>query len=238
MAHLASTSFTLIAALAIAVVPTMALAGDLFTGFQMDDDGQYFAYLGLRETLPWEVSELKTYVQLFASGQSYEYESGNRDIEAEIQSLTPSLGVTKSLTGTAWSLSALAGPQLRWKKEEGFLNDSGRDLDVGVFVQAESMYWKEAGSLHAIVSYASLDDFFFGRLRGKMRAFTPETGCCQVFLGFEAAGMGNDDFRALQIGPLVEVPVGRVFLLARGGYQNDNSSGSRGYGGLELYMPF
>lgn len=234
MARLAPIVFALILLLS----PESARSGDLFTGFQMDDDAQYFTYLGLREDLPWEVSGLKGYVQLFASGQTYEFESSNQDIDADVQSLTPSLGVTKALAGGPWTVSALAGPQLRWKKEEGFTNDAGRDLDVGVFLQAEAMYWQETGSFHALFSYASLDDFFFGRLRGKLRTFSPESGCCYVFLGFDVAGMGNDDFRAVQIGPLIEVPVGRVFLLTRGGYQNDSSSGSGGYGGLEIYMPF
>lgn len=234
MARLASIAFTLIVVLS----PTNARAGALFTGFQMDDDAQYFTYLGLQQDLPWDFSGLRGYVQLFASGQAYEYESSNRDIDAEVQSLTPSLGIAKSLGRGNWTLSTLAGPQLRWKKEDGFPNDSGRDLDVGVFVQAESMYWQETGSFHAIVSYASLDDFFFGRLRGKLRSFSPQTGCCPVFLGFDLVGMGNDDFSALQIGPLVEVPLGRVFLLTRGGYQYDSNSGSGGYGGLEIYLPF
>lgn len=234
MARLASIAVTLIVVLS----PAIVRAGDLFTGFQIDDDSQYFAYLGLKEDLPWEVLGLGTYLQLFASGQSYEYESGNRNIDAEVQSLTPSLGVTRSLADGAWTVSTLVGPAFRWKKEDGFLNDSGRDLDVGVVVQAESLYWQETYSFHAILSYASLDDFFFGRLRGKRHIFSPQTDCCQLYLGFEAAGMGNDDFRALQIGPLLEVPVGNVFLLTRGGYQNSSNSGSGGYGGFELYMPF
>ena len=234
MAGLASIAFTLIILLSSA----SAKAGDLFTGFHMDDNAEYFTYLGLKEDLPGEFSGLKGFVQLFASGQSYEYESNNQDIEADVQSLTPSLGVAKSLGGGGWTVSALAGPHLRWKKEDGSSNDSGRDFNVGLFVQAEAMYWQETGNFQAIFSYGSLDDFFFGRLRGKLLTFSPETSCCPLFLGFEVAGMGNDDFAALQLGPVAEIAVGRVSLLARGGYQYDDNFGSGGYGGLELYMPF
>ena len=95
MAGLASIAFTLIILLSSA----SAKAGDLFTGFHMDDNAEYFTYLGLKEDLPGEFSGLKGFVQLFASGQSYEYESNNQDIEADVQSLTPSLGVAKSLGG-------------------------------------------------------------------------------------------------------------------------------------------
>ncbi len=89
MAGLASAFFALI----IILPCTSANAGDLFTGFQMDNEEQYFAYLGLREDLPWRPFEFETFAQLFGAGQNYEYESGNRDIDADVQSLTPSLGI-------------------------------------------------------------------------------------------------------------------------------------------------
>lgn len=225
-------------ALMILLPCSNASAGDLFTGFRMDGREQYFAYLGLRENLSRKPLGLEVFAQLFAAGQTYEYESGGRDIDADVQSLTPSLGVTRLLSGGPWSVSALAGPEFRWKKENGFQTDSGPDFDAGVFVQTETMYWQETHNLHAMVSYASLDDFFFGRIRGKLRTYSPETGCCSIFVGLDIAGMGNDDFSAVQTGPLVEVPIGRFFLTARGGYQHDSNFGPGGYGGLEIYLPF
>ena len=50
--------------------------------------------------------------------------------------------------------------------------------------------------------------------------------------------MGNADFRALQTGPVIEVPISKVFLLAKGGYQYSTSFHSGGYGGIEVYFPF
>ncbi len=38
-----------------------------------------------------------------------------------------------------------------------------------------------------------------------------------------SAAMGNADFRAVQTGPLVEVPIEKIFLLVKGGYRNCNS---------------
>jgi len=234
MARVASAVFALIIALPCA----SAHAGDLFSGFQMDHEEQYFAYFGVKQALPWEPLGIATYAQLFGAGQNYQYESGNRDIDADVQTLTPSLGVTRLLDGGPWNVSALAGPELKWKQEDGFRNDSGRDFDVGAFVQLETMYWQETHNLQAMVSYASLDDFFFGRVRGKFRIHAPETRCCTVFVGLDVAGMGNDDFSAVLTGPLVEVPVGRFSLLARAGYQHDSGFGSGGYGGFEIYTPF
>jgi hypothetical protein len=232
MATLASIVFVLI------LLPVTASAGDLFTGFQMDNEVQYFTYLGVKENLPWEVAGVGGYVHLFGAAQSYEFESGNRDIDADIQFLVPSLGVTSKFGTEAWSFSLHAGPKLSWKKEHGFLVDSGSDFEVGAFVQAETIYWQESHSVHGIFSYGSQDNFFFGRVRGKLRTYSPKTGCCSIFAGIDVAGMGNDDFRAVQTGPLVEVPIGRFSLLARGGYQHDSTFGSGAYGGLEFYAPF
>ena len=55
MARLASIAFTLILLLPSA----SARAGGLFTGFHMDDNAEYFTYLGLQEDLPGEFSGLK-----------------------------------------------------------------------------------------------------------------------------------------------------------------------------------
>lgn len=234
MAGLASIVFGLITL----TLSADAGAGDLFTGVQMDGEAEYFTYLGLREELPWRFFGFAGSAQLFAAAHSYEFESDDQNIDASVQFLVPSLGVTRVLGDGAWSVSGLVGPKLAWKKEDGFQNGSRREFDIGVFVQTETTYRRETHSFQGMVSYASLDGFFFGRVRGKLLAHSPETGCCSVFAGLDVAGMGNDDFRAVQMGPLVEVPIGRLRLLARGGWQHDSGFGSGGYGGVELYAPF
>lgn len=50
--------------------------------------------------------------------------------------------------------------------------------------------------------------------------------------------MGNADFRAVQTGTLVEIPIGKVFFLVKGGYQNSNSFHSGASGGFEIHFPF
>jgi hypothetical protein len=50
--------------------------------------------------------------------------------------------------------------------------------------------------------------------------------------------MGNADFHAVQTGPLVEVPIGKVSLRAKGGYQHSTSFHRGAYGGIEIYFPF
>ena len=236
MAVLASALLGLI----ILLPCSSASAGDLFTGVRLDNDEQYFAYLGLNEDLPWKPLGVETFVQLFVTGQSYIYEDQNVDIEANVQSLTPSLGVTKIIGGGPWSVTGLLGAELKWGKESPDPGNLGHYFESGVFVQAEAMYSKETHNLHAIVSYADRDQFWFGRIRGNLRTYLPETGCCPVFVGLELGGMDSRrfEFNAVQVGALVEVPFGRFSLLAHAGFREDSDLGSGGYGGLELYTSF
>jgi hypothetical protein len=50
--------------------------------------------------------------------------------------------------------------------------------------------------------------------------------------------MGNNDFYAVQTGPLVQVPVERFYLTLKGGYQYTQTFHNGVYGGVELYFPF
>jgi hypothetical protein len=50
--------------------------------------------------------------------------------------------------------------------------------------------------------------------------------------------MGNKDFYAVQTGPLVQVPVDRVYLTFKSGYQYTQTFHNGVYGGVELYFPF
>lgn len=145
-------------------------------------------------------------------------------------------GFSQSIGG--WTFLALAGPQLRRIEEERLNSSASIDHQIGAFGQIEAMYWHEKGSFHAIGSYADLDNFFWGRLRGKLLAHQSDKCCCNTNVGWEVAVMGNADFRAVQTGPLVEVPIGKVFLLVKGGYQNSNSFHSGAYGGFEVYFAF
>jgi hypothetical protein len=228
----------LVAALIVLVPVGAARAGDAYTGVHGDDESQFFAYLGVQEDLPWQVAELQLFGHLFGAAQRYEYETGGRGVDADVQFVTPSLGVRRGLGDSGWTAAAFAGPKLQWKREDAPFIDSDRDLDIGVFVQAEAMYWEEARSLHVFGNFSGIDAFFFGRLRGKQRIHDAGERCCNLFAGADVSRMGNEDYDAVQVGPLLEVQLGRVFLLVRGGYQRDSSFDDLAYGGVELYTPF
>jgi hypothetical protein len=226
----------LLATLVLTIAPGRAAAGDVFTGFQIDDRRQYFGYLGVRTPILLMSGGTTLFAQTMTAGLGYSFKSNGQLLDANVQFVVPSLGISQSLG--RWTFFALAGPQLR-RIEEDRLNASARvDHQIGFFGQIEALYWHDKGNLHAIGSYADLDNFFWGRLRGKLLTYKTDHGCCPLYTGWDIGGMGNGEFRAVQTGPLVEVSIGKVFLLARGGYQHSNSFHSGGYGGVEVYFPF
>ncbi|NGZ95039.1 MAG: hypothetical protein CV089_02700 [Nitrospira sp. WS110] len=226
----------LVTTLVLVIVPSRTQAGDVFTGFQIDNKSQYFGYLGVRTPVLLMSGGTTLFAQAMTAGLGYSFKSNGQLLDANVQFVVPSLGISQSLG--RWTFLALAGPQLRRIEEDRLNTSSSVDHQVGFFGQMEGLYWHEKGSLHAIGSYADLDNFFWGRLRGKLLTYKSDRGCCPLYTGWDIAGMGNGEFRAIQTGPILEVPIGKVFFLVRGGYQNSNSFHSGGYGGAEVYLPF
>lgn len=226
----------LLATLVLSIIPSRTLAGDVFTGFQIDNKSQYFGYLGVRTPVLLMSGGTTLFAQAMTAGLGYSFRSNGQVLDTNVQFVVPSFGISQSLG--RWTFLALAGPQLRRIEEDRLSTRSSVDHQVGFFGQIEGLYWHEKGSLHAIGSYADLDNFFWGRLRGKLLTYRSEKGCCPLYTGWDIAGMGNGEFRAIQTGPILEVPIRKVFFLVRGGYQNSTSFHSGGYGGAEVYFPF
>ena len=226
----------LLATLVLVIIPSRTQAGDVFTGFQIDNKSQYFGYLGVRTPALLMSGGTTLFAQAMTAGLGYSFKSNGQLLDANVQFVVPSLGISRSLG--RWAFLALAGPQLRRIEEDRLSTSSRVDHQIGFFGQIEGLYWHEKGSLHAIGSYADLDNFFWGRLRGKLLTYKSDRGCCPLYSGWDIAGMGNGGFRAIQTGPILEVPIGKVFFLVRGGYQNSTSFHNGGYGGAEIYFPF
>lgn len=225
-----------VAALVLSIVPTTGQAGDVFTGFQIDNKSQYMGYLGVRTPLLQMSGGTNIFVQIMTAGLGYGSKVNGQTLDSNVQFVVPSLGISQNIGG--WTLSALAGPQLRRIEEQRFNASASINHQAGAYGQLEALYWHENGSFHAIASYADLDNFFWSRLRGKLLAYQTDKGRCKTYLGWDVAAMGNADFKAVQTGPIVEVPIGNVSLLAKGGYQNSSSFHSGTYAGIEIYFPF
>lgn len=226
----------LLAACILICLPLVSESGDVFTGFQIDNKSQYFGYLGVRTPILQNSEGLSLFVQAMTSGLGYQFRTNGQLLDANIQSIVPSLGVTKRLGG--WALSALAGPQFRRIEEQQLTSGNTTTYQAGTYVQLEAFYRHEKWNLLAIGSYADLDNFFWSRLRGKVHDYKPEQSCCALSVGWDVTGMGNADFRGVMTGPLGEIQIGNVFVLVRGGYQNNTTFHGGSYGGFEIYFPF
>ena len=226
----------LLAAFVLMILARPAWAGDVFTGFQIDNKSQYFSYLGVRTPFLQTSGGADLFVQGMTAGLGYRFKTNGQVLDANVQFIVPSLGVTKTLGG--WALSALAGPQMRRIEEQRVNASNTTTYQAGFYGQLDAFYWHEKWNFQAIGSYADLDNFFWSRLRGKGLVYKPEERCCAIYGGWDVTGMGNADFRAVMTGPVVEVLVGQVSLLVRGGYQNNNTFHSGSYGGFDIYFPF
>lgn len=226
-------SITLCAAL---VWPGIVAAGDVFTGYQVDNHGQYFAFLGIRAPLMEERNGFQPFFQVLGAGVGYTFKDNGQERDANLQWVSPSLGL--KYTAGSWSFLGMAGPQFRWKQEDQLTGPRSNETFVGAFVQVEAFRWHEEGIFHAIANFTGTDAFSFGRLRKTWRAHKAEEGCCSFYVGGDLAGMGNNQFYAVQAGPLVQVPINIFWLTLKGGYQYSQSFHNGAYGGVELYFPF
>ena len=216
--------------------PGVVAAGDVFTGYQIDNHSQYFTYLGARTPLISSDSTVQPFIQVLGAGLGYSFKDNGVKRDAEVQFATPSLGL-KYIQG-AWNFIGFAGPQFRWKQQDRATGGRTNENDVGAYVQGEAFYWHEQGTFQAIASYADLDSFFWSRLRATRLAYKSEQGCCSNYLGWDLAGMGNKDFYAVQTGPLAQVAIDQFYLTVKGGYQYTKVFQNGVYGGVELYFPF
>ena len=85
----------------------LALAGDAFTGYQVDNKGEYFAYLGIRAPLMEERKGFQPFIQVFGAGVGYTFKDNGQERDANLQYVTPSLGL-KYTTGS-WSFLGMVG---------------------------------------------------------------------------------------------------------------------------------
>ena len=219
----------------LVLLPAVVYAHDAFTGFEIDNEGQYYGYLGLRTPVTSLRPDLELLAQLYADTIRYSFRSEGRLLDAHANSIAPAVGLRQRFG--PWNVTGFAGSQIRSKREDLVNGGTMTTEKVGAFLQGETFYWHERGSFHGIISYSTLDNFLWGRLRGKLLAFKTDGGL-PIYGGWDVIGMGNKDFNAFHTGPLLEIPVGKLFFLIKAGYKYTSTFQSGAYTGLELYLPF
>ena len=113
---MARPALLLLAALILTILPSRTWAGDVFTGFQIDNKSQYFGYLGVRMPIVQMSGGATLFAQAMTAGLGYSFKSGTRLLDANVQFVVPSLGISQSLG--RWTFLALGGPQLRRIEED------------------------------------------------------------------------------------------------------------------------
>ena len=223
--------------------PARAEVYESFAGFQMDNHQQYLAYGGLRATLSRPNWPAEPFLQVFAFRQRFFFRSEGQLLEGQLNEVFPALGFTKSIEGLTLQVSA--GPAFLQSREESLVTDEEGNLirekestnKVGYALSGYSSYSTDNDMFEGLFSYTNLSDFFFGRLRWVHYAFETEGGT-PINPGLELLASGNSDFKEINAGGLVSTEVRKIEILLKGGYQNNSTFHSGGYGGIELYVRF
>ena len=84
------------------VWPGMVVAGDVFTGYQIDHQGEYYGYLGVRTPITSGESKLQPFIQVLGAGLGYKFKDNGATREVDMQLASPSLGL-KYILGQ-WNL--------------------------------------------------------------------------------------------------------------------------------------
>src|SRR5688500_16582404 len=126
------------------------------------------------------------FIQVLGAGVGYTFKDNGQERDANLQSVTPSLGL--KYTSGSWSFLGMAGPQFRWKQEDQPSGPKSDENFVGAYVQLEAFRWQEEGIFHAIASYTDIDGFMFGRVRKTWLVHKTEQSCCSWYVGGDLAG--------------------------------------------------
>ena len=126
---MARLALFLLAALALIAQPATSQAGDVFTGYQIDNKSQYFGYLGVRAPVLQMAGGTNLFVQAMTAGLGYSFKSNGQLLDANVQFIVPSLGISQNIGG--WTLSAQAGPQMRRIEEQRVNTSASIEHQIG-----------------------------------------------------------------------------------------------------------
>ncbi len=204
----------------IFLFPGIGESAGVFGGAEVDNEGQRFFYMGAQ-------TEGKFFLQVFAGDLLYNFKDDGKIRETKLRFITPAIGLQKQ---GALTLSLVAGPTLREKKEE---QDSGfkKTTNLGGFFQFGGFLSEEDKNLEFLASYTTLDNFVWSRLRGKKKI------TAYLFTGAEIFWMGNKDFDSWGGGPLLEFNGGKGTLALKAGYKHTSTYKGGAYTGIEVYVP-
>jgi len=207
------------------------LSFDLLGGGEIDSRDQSYSYLGLVISGSVDGGN-RVLLRLWTDYLTYRFPHAGETVRAEAPAFHIALGAGRGF-GT-WSFSLWSG----WERRNTRVRPDVPGVEVKGVTDSLILQFEAYGSFGSgtnvsfITSYSSGTSYLWSRARGKKRISGGGFS-----LGWEVLGHGNEDYRAFQSGPLVEIPVAGLFLTLRGGLKN-SSQGGGFYGGIELYSGF
>jgi hypothetical protein len=207
-----------------------ALEFSLIGGSEFDTLGQSFYYTGLTTAKP--LKKWRLMGRLWLDHLTYRFSDGNGNITARSPSFQVGGGIGY-LRGN-WRVNLFASYENRRVEVVPDVPDvKVKGTYSGIALQGE-LYggFSEGGNLSMILNYSAPSSYLWGMV-SLGRTFV--TG--KLFLGIEAIGQGNPDYRAFQAGLRAGLTMGGFFTGVRGGYK-ESSTGRGAYGGLEVYLGF
>lgn len=219
---------------------SMAASYSLLLGGEADTKNQSYLYTGIIGERPIK-QNLSILGRLWFDHLRYRFEKGDDTIRANAPAFQTSLGV--KFSESDWSTVLWAG----WEHRNTSIKPFKEDIEVkgvtdSLIVQVEFDKWPRAATnLNLITSYSTTNNYIWARGRVKQKLSSNSVGRdIPLRVGFEVIGQGNDDYSALQFGPLAEIysTSEKFSFLIHGGYKKSSSIHSSAYGGIELYFGF
>jgi hypothetical protein len=168
----------------------------------------------------------------------YKFDSDGTTLAAKMPIVTPSVGL--KYDGEGYTIGGSVGVDFRRPEKEQVGGGTETSSETGVSLQVEAYRWfREKKSIGVIVSFSTIDEFFWARARGKKGVYKTGGGK-DLFAGVELIAMGNSDFSATQAGGFIEAvsPSGDFSVLLKAGFKNSSVFNTGGYGGIEFYKSF
>jgi hypothetical protein len=133
-----------------------ALENSAFSGFQIDDRGQYLAYGGLRTNLSRPNWFVEPYVQLLAFQQRFYVRSEGQLLPSQLTQVAPTLGLSKSIGKL--ELQASVGPSFLFSRtdnlvegpENNVLPQKEKTTKVGYGLNGYAQYWNGSNGFEGL----------------------------------------------------------------------------------------
>lgn len=216
---------------AVVLMPGIGSANDnlFLTGAEVTDASASYLYLGTSLPLP-DSSLAKGYVfHLWADYLTYAYEAGLTDIDAEVNSISASLGYHDSGAGFWWNARAgLIQSNTRLSPNDPSNESSGSQTGIKLQLEGERQLSAD-DKINGNLSFVSRRAAYWSRVRYLMRNDD------DTYHGPELIIQGDENYEAQQLGwVLTQVPLGGGWDFGvKGGARLENSDVAV-YAGVEL----